>query len=383
MIKQAFLLGNHIQSLGIARQLSAIGVRVVLFTESKISIARFSNAVAKSYKFKSLEHLKQILTDVAPREHTMLIPTNDKMIDFLEKYRSSLEGVFHVGLPDSKTVEIFYDKQESYRFAKEYGIACPDTHYPQTISDAEHVSGRLAYPVILKPRIMHTFHKKFGVKAYKCDNAGELLEKAKKIDEKFGVDGVVIQEYLDGGAETLYSYGVYAVNGVPVVSLMANRIRQNPMTFGNSTTFAKVCRIPQIKEQAEKILEITGYTGVAEIEFMYDRKTDTYKFIEINTRFWKWHTLSNRLGFGFASAWVHSLNSVEVPQPQWNENAAWVERLTDSWVISKEVLKGRLKLKQVVESYKADKEYAVFTWQDFAPFIMYLILTPILYFKRH
>ena len=169
------------------------------------------------------------------------------------------------------------------------------------------------------------------------------------IAKRFPLENVLIQEFLSGGPQYLYSYGTFAVNGVPRAAIMVNRIRQNPMDFGNSTTFAITCNIPEIKKIAEEILKLTGYFGLAEVEFMYDMKTATYKFIEVNTRAWKWHSISNQLGFGFLTEMIHYYNGTSVkPKLNFSKRVAWTERLTDFIIIMKELMKDRIKWKEVV-----------------------------------
>lgn len=231
---------------------------------------------------------------------------------------------------------------------------------------------------------MYSFHKLFGKKAFRCNDKNELILRATAIAKRFPLENVLIQEFLSGGPQYLYSYGTFAVNGVPRAAIMVNRIRQNPMDFGNSTTFAITCNIPEIKKIAEEILKLTGYFGLAEVEFMYDTKTATYKFIEVNTRAWKWHSISNQLGFGFLTEMIHYYNGTSVkPKLNFSKRVAWTERLTDFIIIMKELMKDRIKWKEVVLCYKMRKEYAVWNSKDMLPFFMYVLLSPILYFKRH
>ena len=61
----------------------------------------------------------------------------------------------------------------------------------------------------------------------------------------------------------------------------------------------------------------------------------------------------------------------------------WCERLTDYAVVAKEIMHGRMKLGDVVKSYKIPHESAVWRWTDLIPAIMYILLSPILYVKRH
>jgi len=377
MIKEVFILGNHIQALGLARQLKHSKIGVCLFTSDKLSITRFSNAVDQTVVFSDHNDLLFKIEERKLGERSaLLFPTNDDMVSFLSS-NSQLLGVdFYIGIPSPETVDIFYNKRNTYQFAEKYGIPAPDSWFPNSMEDLTALASKLKYPVIIKPAIMHTFHKTFGKKAFKCNSPDELIAKA--------MEHLLIQEFLSGGAKTLYSYGAFAANGTVIAALMANRIRQNPMDFGNSTTFAITCNISEVRQHAEKILKLTNYSGMAEVEFMFDEKSNQYKFLEINTRAWKWHSISNKVGFSFIVEMIKYLNGTDTSiKIDFDRKVAWVDRLTDFAVCFEELLSKRMKVSEVLKPYKIEKEYAVWQFNDFKPFAMYLLLTPYLYFKRH
>lgn len=339
MVRNVIILGSHIQALGLARQANTIGVEVILVIPDRYSVAYFSNAVSKVLLYSTEKELYgKICSCKTNVKETLLFPTNDEMIEFLVKYYDEFNEAFYMGIPKPETVTLFSDKRNTYRFCEKNHIACPHSWYPDTIEDVKQIADEVDYPVIIKPSIMYSFHRLFGKKAFRCNDKNELILRATAIAKRFPLENVLIQEFLSGGPQYLYSYGTFAVNGVPRAAIMVNRIRQNPMDFGNSTTFAITCNIPEIKKIAEEILKLTGYFGLAEVEFMYDTKTATYKFIEVNTRAWKWHSISNQLGFGFLTEMIHYYNGTSVkPKLNFSKRVAWTERLTDFIIIMKEL----------------------------------------------
>lgn len=48
MIKRVVIFGGHIQALGLARQVKAKGIEVVIVTDEGCSVARFSRAVDRT-----------------------------------------------------------------------------------------------------------------------------------------------------------------------------------------------------------------------------------------------------------------------------------------------------------------------------------------------
>lgn len=387
MIKRVVIFGGHIQALGLARQVKARGIEVVIVTDDGCSVARYSRAVSRTIVAPIGDWRLKIEELEWPNRGTLLFPTNDEAVEMLCGSYEEYKKRFALGVPEPKVIELFNDKRKAYRFAEASGVHCPKCWYPDTMEEVEALSETLPYPVVVKPAVMYSFHATFGKKAFRCDDAASLKATyARIVAKKYPLETLIVQEFLDGGAKNLYSCGVMAAEGEIIASMQANRIRQNPMDFGNSTTYAISCFVPQIQEQTEALLRMTNYCGVGEVEWMWDAKSETYKFLEINTRAWKWHTISNQFNFSFIGVLIDYYNDVETIEriiELKKERVAWCERLTDWTVVAKEILHGRMKMREVIKSYRIKHESAVWSWKDPLPGIMYVLLSPILYVKRH
>lgn len=394
MIDCVLILGGHIQALGLARQVKALGLRVIVITDDGCSVARWSRAVDETMIYHSKEELLALIESrflplsslLLPS--TMLFPTSDDYIDLMVEHYEEWKDRLYLAIPTPETVALFANKRTTYQFCEQNSIAHPHSFYPENMDDVRAIAGKIDYPCVVKPAVMYSFHKLLGKKAFLIKNKIELIEQIERIERAgFPINLMVIQEFMAGGAKDLYSFGTFAVDGESLVDIQVNRIRQNPMTFGNSTTYCHTVHIPEIEAAAKEILRKTHYTGMGEVEFMYDK--GEYKFLEINTRAWKWHTITNQLGFSFIAEWISYLNNenyTKVPGTKTQNcvnSAAWVERLTDTAVVLKELLHGRMKISTYLKTMCREKESAVFSWRDPLPAIMYVILSPILYFKRY
>lgn len=383
MIESVIIFGGHIQALGLARQAKSEGMKVYLIVPDRWSVAKHSNTVDRTYICRSDEEILGTLENFKDR-NALLFPTGDDYVEFLSKHYSILSRSFIVGIPSQKCIESFSNKRNTYKFCEDNNIPHPSSKYPESLEDVISISSQIDYPTVVKPAVMYSFHKLTGKKAFLCKSKEELILTCSGIERKgYPISNLVIQEFLSGGAATLYSYGVYAKNGKPKAWIQANRIRQNPMDFGNSTTFALTCNIPEIEESAKRILELTDYSGLAEVEFMYDKKSNQYKFLEINTRAWKWHSISENFGFGFMSEMIRDLNNLPSQFHDSVDNKAWVERLTDFTIIFKELLKGKLNLAFAIRSYRCSKNSAVWSIKDPLPTCSYLLMSLILFIKRY
>ncbi len=384
MITDIYILGNHIQGLGVARNAGRQGYRVTLFNKSGLSVARFSNTCKKFKKFKSTKQLLQVLLqDNIEDKKALLIPTSDVLVGFLSDNYEKLSKKYYLSIPPKEITQIAFNKRETYRAALKSGIPIPQSHFPDSEEELIKLADSAKYPLIIKPAVMHNFYSKSGKKVFKCTNKSELIKSYQKAIKIIPKNEVIVQEMLAGGAKNLFSFASYAKNGAVLGSFVANRIRQKPMDFGVATTFAVSVINPRVEELAQKFLKEINYTGLSEVEFMYDKQTDDYKLIEINPRTWKWHSMANIVGINLIKMMIDDMQGKKVEKQINNtENLAWVEQLTDFYIVFTEILKGKMSIKDYLKTWKLKKEYATFDLRDPLPAIMYILLSPILYFIR-
>lgn len=384
MIKKVIILDNHLQGLGVSRICYDLGLEVHLYNHSSICVARHSNTCKYFTKYKSQEGLlEKLLSFSTSQKDTIIMPTNDKMVGFIGNNYYDLSEKFQLSLPGPDIIDIGYNKIKTYKLCQSLEIPIPESYFPINQSELEKLGDKVEYPIIIKPAVMHSFYSTFGVKVFSCNNKQELIENYKKTISAIPEDEVIVQEFLTGGAPSLYSFGSFCSGDKVWGSFMANRLRQKPMDFGISTTYAKSVNIPELREYATKFLINMNYFGLSEVEFMFDDKSNTYKLLEINPRTWKWHTISNKLELNLIGQMVDYLNLKEIKEQHiTTENIAWVERLTDSFVVLKEILKGKMTWSEYRKSMQLPKESAAMSNRDMIPVIMYILYSPYFLFKR-
>lgn len=384
MITTIILLGNHIQGLGVSRICHRLGLKVHLFNEESLCVTRFSQSCTSFTRFRGSGGLlrKLLELDVA-RHEAVLMPTNDRYVGFMADYYDELRAKYHLSIPPPEVTDIGYNKIKTYSIAREMGIPIPGSWFPRTEEDLQQLEDEISYPVIIKPAVMHKFYSQLKKKVFLCHNREELLHNYRQATEVIVPEEIIVQEYLPGGPTRLFSFGSFCDGDKVWGSFVANRVRQKPMDFGISTTFARTVVNERINELATKFLTGIGYYGLSEVEFMYDPPTEDFKLIEINPRTWKWHSISNRIGINLIGMMIDHMNGTR-PQEEHNRraNIGWTERLTDTYVILGEALKGRLDLKDYWQTLRSEKEFACFSWQDPLPAIMYILMSPYLLIKR-
>lgn len=384
MISTICVLGDHIQSLGIVRIAGRLGYKVIVFNDSRICISRFSRHCDAFNFFKTDDDLVTKLIELTGDEmNVLLLPTNDRLVKFVMDHYDYLSSKIRISTPPPEVLSICYDKKLTYSKAYELGIPIPETYFPNRLSDVEELSKKVEYPVIIKPAVMHTFYSKTGKKVYVCRDSRELLDNYSKAAKIVGSSGLLIQKLIKGKARNLYSYCSFFANSKPYGSFVAHRIRQKPMDFGISTTFAVSTVNEKIERTACRFLEGINYFGMSEVEFMYDPDDCNYKLIEINPRTWKWHSITNKLGLNLIQMMIDSFNGHPIQRQENNKQGiGWIESVTDTYVVLNEILKGNMNFSQYLQTLRIKKEFACFDRYDPLPAFTYVLLLPYLFFAR-
>lgn len=381
----AVIIGGDFQGLGIARNLASLKIPVIV-VDSDFCIGRFSRLVHEYYKCPPLtdpvafvSFLEGLAVD-KKLTRWVIYPTSDRAVFVLSQFRSRLSKYYLIPTPDWEITKFAYDKKLTCQLAQRANVPIPKTFFPE---DVEHLrESSLDFPVILKPTIKENFFPLTKKKAIRANNEQELIRGYKYMNSIIDASEIMIQELISGGPDNLYSFCSLFGAGAAKGKLIAKRQRQHPMEFGNATTFAFTCELPQIEEFSIRILKEMSYYGLSEVEFMYDGKDSKFKLLEINPRTWGWHTLGAAAGVNFSSLLFMDMNNMPVSVDSFEKNVKWVRLLTDVPIVISEVFKGRLSLADYVSSLKGKREFAVFSGRDPLPFIVEVLLAPYFYCKR-
>lgn len=381
----AIVLGGDFQGLGIIRCLEEYNVPVFV-VDYEFGIAKYSRYVKLSvYEPQLLD--ENFFTDYLislARSYDLrgwvLYATKDEMLKIISMNLSKLMEWFRVPLPDWDVVQKFYFKEKAYKIAQSIGIPIPKIYDHSSVYDL--LSQNLQFPLVLKPSFKEKYYPVTKKKAIRVNNIDELKKEYVEMNKIIDASEIVVQEMIEGGTKNLYSYATYFDGEKSIGSMTAVRLRQHPMDFGHATTYAVSVNKPELFELGNKILKAIGYSGIAEVEFMWDDREKVFKFIEINGRFWGWHTLAREAGINFPFIlYKHMLGEV-IQVKDAEPNAKWVRLLTDLPTVFQEIFKGRFTLKDYFKSMKGKKRFAVFSLKDPLPFFVEILLIPYLWFKR-
>lgn len=381
----AIIIGGHFQGLGVIRALAQKGIRTVLI-DHEPSLSRFSRYIEhyfKSPKITDEENYLDFLEKLASKQNLkgwVLYPTDDETVYFLSRYHIHVSQWFHLITPPWEITKYSYNKKLSYQLAEKIGMPIPHTYYPQHEEDLKKMDG--LFPVIIKPAVMRTFFKQTKKKVFRAVNREELVQYYRIASSIISQDEILIQEEIPEVSKNLYSFCPFFKDSGTKARIVAKRIRQHPMDFGQASTYAKTVDIPELETLGEKLLSKMNFSGLCEVEFILDPRDGVFKFLEVNPRIWGWHTLALKAGVNLP----YMVFCDKVGRPyrltDFKKGVKWFHLLTDIPTVLSEIGKGRMRVKDYVESMKGEKEYAVIALNDPLPFIGEIALLPYLIIQR-
>ena len=373
----AIIIDGHVQGLSNTRSLGEAGIPVIVI-DSKNCIARYSNHCTQY--FQCPEYLSQefifFLINLAIKENLwgwLLIPSNDHAVINISQNRSSLEKYYKIITPNINIVANIYDKSKLLKIAENCGIPIPITQY--FLAPSDPLNYDLVYPVITKGRNGLSFYKAMGKTAFLANNEIELRNQLAQINKIINLSETFTQEVIifDGTNKTI-SFTAFCDQGDIKTHWMGVKHRQHPLQFGTAT-FAESISIEKCLIQSIPLLKALNYTGVCEVEYLYDPKTKQYKLIEINARTWLWVGLAKACGVNFAMIIYDYLNGNLVNYPKsYTIGIFWINPISDTIYALLGILKGQLSLKEYFSSLISNQIVnAIFLKNDLRPGFAYLM----------
>lgn len=288
-----------INGLGILRGLGRNGFQSVVMDPqenalcfySKFAIPYQCNSIVdldddkESQLFSDLYQISQAIKS-SGKEPVLFITASEKLLAFINKYLEQLSNLF-IFTADFKNQLYLEDKKVQLEFAVKAGIEIPKTTYISNRGEFDRFSGKLDFPLIIKPRSGKMFYKEFGVQAFKVNTETEFLNTYNKV-EKYQL---IVQEEVQGPDQNLYTLGSYFGKQREPLALFTGKKLKSNRDFG-TCSIGKSVEAPEIIEMGCNLLYEMHYHGASQIEFKLDDRDQKFKFIEINNRFWKWHSLA-------------------------------------------------------------------------------------------
>lgn len=386
------IIGGHTQALSLARILGRENIPIYLVYDRYLNLTRFSRYTTRFLKAPKgttsylLDETKEkMLVDFLMNlsedlNDSIILPTNDAVVYALSKYRDILSKKFIVFVAPINTLLYAYNKERSLKICKKVGIPIPKTIFSQEIDEVNF--NTLKYPVLIKGIVGHRFCKTVGKKAILAKSENELKEEINFVEAKISINEAMIQEVISMKTNDVYSFGSYSKNGNIVGFWIGHKLREHPKVFGTGNA-AKSKYVSQVEDYSRKFLKEIKYSGISEIEFIYDHRDDDFKFIEMNARSWLQIGLANRCGINLPLLlYKDAIGEKIQPINGFKEDVVWVHFWPDIIMALKGILSGNLSFDEYLSTLKSEKDFCVLSRDDPLPFIIETLILPYLWKVR-
>ena len=378
----AIIIDGHVQGLAVIRSLGIAGIPSVV-VEAKPGIARYSKYCKAAFKcpeYTDPEFIS-VLIQIGKQHHLekwILFPTNDHAVYAISTNLSKVREIFNTTVPEFEIVRRIYNKQLTYEAALLSRVPIPATYYPGQCENFNTLR-KLRFPVMIRGTEGLTFYKTFKKKAIIVYNFDDLLKHLFECKRKHSFRNIMVQEIIPQHPDhKVTSFTCFAIDGEIKSYWMGEKIREHPVRFGTATVSRSVF-IPKLVEIATPLIRELKYTGVAEVEFLYDPRDKQFKIIEINARTWLWLSLAVECGINYPLMIYHYITCKPFDYPEsYQTDITWIHMTTDIAFAVPSLLKGELSLKYFLTTYRSKKVFAVFSLEDPFPAICELLMLPYL-----
>jgi D-aspartate ligase len=382
-------LDDHM-GLDIARSLAGHGVTVYGIDSDPHVPGRYSRAcrfmLGPDPDGNGGAEYLQFLVDFGKRltNKAVLFPLSDRHVLLCSRDRSALSDHYEFVMPEHDTLEKLTTKDGLQMLARQHAIPAPRTFFPRDASDVEVVANSVLYPVVLKPTESTYWHTprmtyllRRGLldaraKVVLCRDSNELLQAYQRIAAID--DRLVVQEVIPGEDSRLVYFSFYLDRQSKPLAVFAGRKhRVIPTGFG-SASYVRSFYDADLTQSAFALLFATHYRGLGGIEFKQDPRDETYKLIEVNTRFGMWDGLSVKCGIDLPYiAYCDALGLPVEPRCHYRTEVIWIDWQRDVRAAVAYWRQGRITLGQWLRSLRGDKMWAIYSRDDWRPGVAFTL----------
>jgi predicted ATP-grasp superfamily ATP-dependent carboligase len=316
MVKGVLIIEGHVQGLSNARSAAELNLPVWVMhngnciASSSISCQKF--IYCNQYDSEDFIHdLIKLGIDNNLRDW-LIIPSNDYAVLNIARNEFKLAPFYTIFSSDFKILEQIIDKSALMALATNCNVPIPETY--KTTDNRDFFQNDFSFPVLTRGTIGQDFYKKIGVKALKSKNLEELKINLNKIGDHFDISQTLTQELIEtrnGNKSITVSTCCLCLNGIVLNLWVGEKLNEHPLSYGTAT-LARSVEIKELEEPTRNLIKGLEYTGVCEIEWLYNLKQKRYNLIEINPRTWLWVELAKASGINFIKDIIQLANGKEV-----------------------------------------------------------------------
>jgi len=370
-----FNLGhNAVQhgALGVVRTLGRMGVDVYAVVDGHLAPTAVSRYSKASFVWNTgnqkPEQIAAGLLTIGARigRKAILVATDDRAAAIVAEQAEVLEESFIFSRLPRCLPRQLANKRELCLLCNEIGIPSPEMVFPLCLGDVHAFIEQAQFPVVVKAADAQRLPK--GSRGTSIVKTPAELLRIYEQTERSGCPNLIFQEYIPrhAGEDWIFHGYVNPRTGC-FVSFTGKKLRSYP-AFAGPTTLGITAANETLRRQTEKLLKATGYAGIMDMDYRFDKRDGQYKLLDFNPRIGaNFRMFENGAGIDVVRAMYLDLSGKTVPpSPVMKERAFVVE--SHDWMAGMGYIRdGELTAGEWWRSLKGRKELAWFCREDPLP----------------
>lgn len=310
------------------------------------------------------------LIQMQPRlGRAILVPIDDLAAVTVNDHQDRLAHHFLLPLAPAGIQRRLASKRELSRVCREFDLPAPGCAFPINEDELRRDAAALGYPVVVKRAERWFPPRDPSAPGVYIAHSWEQLVAAHDRMESDVAPQVMLQEYIPGGSDAVWTFNGYAGEGGECLcAFTGRRLRQQGARTGQ-TTLGVMAANETVEELGRRLLKQLDYRGIVDIGFHYDRRDGLYKLFDVNPRLgssFRMFVADN--GIDVLRAMHLDLTGRRVPSSTVTEGRKWIDELGDVATSVKLRREGSLGLRSWASSVKGLNEAAWWALDDPLPF---------------
>jgi len=310
-------------------------------------------------------------------EKIVLYYGNDTDLNIIYTYSDVLSRYYLFLINEATIRESLIDKLRFYNLAIKNNFLIPKT---MLLKKYLINPFNIRYPIIVKPRVTYVNStKNNNSNIFKAHQKAIIFKDRKEAKSILNIknyqNDFVVQEYIEGGDDNIYSFHGFADKNNGLIAFFAGKkIRTYPKFTGQSS-YLELIKDEILLNLGKNIVKRLNFKGVLKIDFKKDIKSGDYYILEINARYNLWHYLGAINGVNIPLAAYNYLTTGEkLFSYNYKTTHKWLDLYIDYKAFKELKSRGEINIiKWIYSLLRHRKIYNVFSWRDPIPFIKWWI----------
>ncbi|GEM_PF-620325 len=230
----------------------------------------------------------------------VIIPITEEAVMWVSQHQAALSSHFKLpALPKAELVQTMRDKRLLHEWLSTHDFPVPQSwHLDDPLLVEKLQNADVRYPLLLKNR-----SGAVGQEVSRLTSAQHLNQVREFLGDR--LSRYIVQEYLEGSD---MDCSILALDGkIEAITI------QEPLVPRN-LRFASTIRLfnqPDFRVFVEKLIQKLRWSGIAHLDFRYDRNRNTWYLVDFNARYWT--TMLGSVCAGINFPYLHLLQALQVP----------------------------------------------------------------------